>query len=127
MQTDVSRYEFEAPDSRHRGRPLIFRRAFQELAEQKGWDDPDNLMERHHRDRRRQKRISQARAEEWWGYNAGRHGSRPSASGSSAVQFKWDRYDEMTGEDYILEVKNLKQHFPIYRGFFSAQSDTPRP
>ncbi len=35
-----------------------------------------------------------------------------------SVQFKWDRYDEMTGEDYILEVKNLKQHFPIYRGFF---------
>ena len=44
-----------------------------------------------------------------------------------AVQFKWDRYDEMTGEDHILEVKNLKQHFPIYRGFFQRVVDTPRP
>ncbi len=35
-----------------------------------------------------------------------------------SVQFQWDKYDEMTGDNYILEVKNLKQYFPIYRGFF---------
>ena len=46
MQTDVSRYEFEAPDGAATvDVQLIFRRAFQELAEQKGWDDPDILME----------------------------------------------------------------------------------
>lgn len=45
--TDTSRYTFAAPadgavtvEAR-----LIFRRAFQQLAEQKGWDDPDIVME----------------------------------------------------------------------------------
>jgi len=45
--TDTSQYAFAAPaggtitvEAR-----LIFRRAFQELMEQKGWDDPDILME----------------------------------------------------------------------------------
>ena len=45
--TDTSQYAFSAPvegtitvDAR-----LVFRRAFQELMEQKGWDDPDILME----------------------------------------------------------------------------------
>jgi hypothetical protein len=47
METDVSRYEFEPPDGAAAvDVQLIFRRAFQELAEQKGWDDPDILMER---------------------------------------------------------------------------------
>lgn len=45
--TDTSRYTFAAPTNgavtveAH----LIFRRAFQQLAEQKGWDDPDIVME----------------------------------------------------------------------------------
>ncbi len=45
-ETDRSRYEFAA-----NGGPvtieatLIFRRAFKELAEHKGWDDPDIVME----------------------------------------------------------------------------------
>jgi hypothetical protein len=45
--TDSSRYTFEAPadgpvvvEAR-----LLFRRAFQKLAEEKGWDDPDIVME----------------------------------------------------------------------------------
>jgi hypothetical protein len=45
--TDVSEYTFAAPeegmvtvDVR-----LVYRRAFQELMEQKGWDDPDLIME----------------------------------------------------------------------------------
>jgi hypothetical protein len=45
--TDTSRYTFAAPlegtitvEAR-----LVFRRAFQKLMEQKGWDDPDILME----------------------------------------------------------------------------------
>jgi hypothetical protein len=45
--TDTSRYTFAAPtngavtvEAR-----LIFRRAFQQLAEQKGWNDPDIVME----------------------------------------------------------------------------------
>ncbi len=45
--TDISRYAFKAPlegpitvEAR-----LIFRRAFQELMAQKGWDDPDIVME----------------------------------------------------------------------------------
>jgi len=47
LQTDTTRYVFELPD----GNPatlhvrLIFRRAFQELAQLKGWNDPDILME----------------------------------------------------------------------------------
>ncbi len=46
--TDVSRYTFQAPEPR----PvtietrLIFRRAYQRLMQQKGWTDPDILMER---------------------------------------------------------------------------------
>jgi hypothetical protein len=47
LTTDTTRYTFDAPadevvtvDVR-----LIFRRAFAELAQQKGWDDPDILME----------------------------------------------------------------------------------
>ena len=45
--TDVSRYAFEAPGQG----PvtvevqLVYRRAFQELMEQKDWDDPDIVME----------------------------------------------------------------------------------
>ncbi len=45
--TDVSQYTFAAPDDGEitvEAR-LLFRRAFQELMEQKGWDDPDILME----------------------------------------------------------------------------------
>jgi hypothetical protein len=44
--TDISRYTFNAPI----GKPatiearLIFRRAFQQLAKWKGWDDPDIVM-----------------------------------------------------------------------------------
>ena len=47
MATDESRYVFEAPaGAASVDAQLVFRRAFQELAEQKGWDDPDILMER---------------------------------------------------------------------------------
>jgi hypothetical protein len=45
--TDVSQYAFAAPVEGTvtvKAR-LVFRRAFQELMEQKGWDDPDILME----------------------------------------------------------------------------------
>ena len=47
FETDVSRYSFSVPD----GGPvtvevrLVFRRAFQQLMEWKGWDDPDIVME----------------------------------------------------------------------------------
>jgi len=47
MATDTTTYTFDAPvgeaitvDVR-----LIFRRAFYDLMKQKGWDDPDILME----------------------------------------------------------------------------------
>ncbi len=45
--TDVSQYAFAAPaeGSATVEARLIFRRAFQELMEQKGWDDPDIVME----------------------------------------------------------------------------------
>ncbi len=47
MQSDVSRYVFDAPaGAAGVDVQLVFRRAFQELAQQKGWDDPDILMER---------------------------------------------------------------------------------
>ena len=47
MQSDASRYVFQAPDGAATvDVQLVFRRAFQELAEQKGWNDPDILMER---------------------------------------------------------------------------------
>lgn len=47
METDTTSYRFEAPDS---GEvtihvKLLFRRAFYELMQQKGWDDPDIVME----------------------------------------------------------------------------------
>ena len=45
--TDTSQYTFAAPDSgdvTFRAH-LVFRRAFQELMQQKGWDDPDITME----------------------------------------------------------------------------------
>jgi hypothetical protein len=45
--TDTSRYTFVAPTDGAvtiRAR-LVFRRAFQQLAEQKGWNDPDIVME----------------------------------------------------------------------------------
>lgn len=47
MATDTTQYTFDLPS----GKPaevkveLYFRRTFQKLAEQKGWDDPDILME----------------------------------------------------------------------------------
>ncbi len=47
FETDASRYTFKAPASgaaKVEAR-LLFRRAFQKLAEEKGWDDPDILME----------------------------------------------------------------------------------
>jgi hypothetical protein len=45
--TDVSRYTFQAPEARPVAveARLIFRRAYQELMRQKGWTDPDILME----------------------------------------------------------------------------------
>jgi hypothetical protein len=45
--TDVSEYSFAAPDNGEITveAQLYFRRAFQELMDQKGWDDPDILME----------------------------------------------------------------------------------
>ena len=45
--TDESQYAFEAPPDGEVTVEvrLLFRRAFQELMEQKGWDDPDILME----------------------------------------------------------------------------------
>jgi hypothetical protein len=47
MATDVTRYEFRAPETRGRvtvRAELIFRRAFKELAQQKKWDLEDILM-----------------------------------------------------------------------------------
>jgi hypothetical protein len=45
--TDTSRYAFAAPPkgSLTIEARLVFRRAFQSLMEQKGWDDPDIVME----------------------------------------------------------------------------------
>ena len=47
FETDESQYAFEAPSDGEVTVEvrLLFRRAFQELMEQKGWDDPDILME----------------------------------------------------------------------------------
>ncbi len=47
FQTDTTRYIFEAPPGEAVTVEvrLLFRRAFAELAAQKGWDDPDILME----------------------------------------------------------------------------------
>lgn len=47
MQTDITRYVFDLPerDSATVQVRLIFRRSFQELAQLKGWNDPDILME----------------------------------------------------------------------------------
>jgi hypothetical protein len=44
---DSSRYAFKAPASGGATveARLLFRRAFQKLAEEKGWDDPDIVME----------------------------------------------------------------------------------
>jgi hypothetical protein len=48
LGTDVTSYEFRVPET---GGPieisveLVFRRAFKKLAETKGWDDPDVVME----------------------------------------------------------------------------------
>lgn len=49
LATDRSRYTFDLPVGSRAARVearLIFRRAFQKLAEQKGWNDPDIVMER---------------------------------------------------------------------------------
>jgi hypothetical protein len=45
--TDASRYTFKAPEAGAATveARLLFRRAFQKLAEEKGWDDPDIVME----------------------------------------------------------------------------------
>lgn len=47
LATDVSQYTFELPQgsAAQVKVTLIFRRAFQKLAEQKGWNDPDIIME----------------------------------------------------------------------------------
>jgi hypothetical protein len=46
LSTDSSRYRFAAPDgTAHIQVRLLFRRAFKELIDQKGWDAPDILME----------------------------------------------------------------------------------
>jgi hypothetical protein len=47
MATDVSRYTFTAPANGPATIEvrLIFRRAFQQLMEWKGWTDPDIVME----------------------------------------------------------------------------------
>ena len=37
---------------------------------------------------------------------------------SGPVQFEWNEHGEMKDDKYILEVSDLKQYFPIYRGFF---------
>jgi hypothetical protein len=47
LATDTTHYTFEAPEGESitvRVR-LIFRRAFEQLMQQKGWNDPDILME----------------------------------------------------------------------------------
>jgi hypothetical protein len=45
--TDASHYTFDAPDSSPAKLHirLVYRRAFQQLMEWKGWDDPDILMQ----------------------------------------------------------------------------------
>jgi hypothetical protein len=46
LATDATEYLFEAPDDDVTVHiRLLFRRAFDELAHLKGWDDPDILME----------------------------------------------------------------------------------
>ena len=47
MATDTTRYSFDLPagTAAQVKVQLVFRRAFQELAKQKGWTDPDILME----------------------------------------------------------------------------------
>ncbi len=49
MATDVTQYTFNAPPQGTAtvNVRLIFRRAFSELAQQKGWNDPDILMEQN--------------------------------------------------------------------------------
>ena len=57
---------------------------------------------------------------------ADKQSTRQEATGSTPdtgpVQFEWNERDAMTDATkdtkYILEVKDLKQYFPIYRGFF---------
>ena len=51
LATDTTLYTFDAPDGEAItvNVRLIFRRAFSELMEQKGWDDPDILMEQETR------------------------------------------------------------------------------
>jgi len=34
------------------------------------------------------------------------------------IEFAWEELEPMDSNQYILEVKNLKQHFPIHQGFF---------
>jgi oligopeptide/dipeptide ABC transporter ATP-binding protein len=38
--------------------------------------------------------------------------------GRDAVEFVWEEHEKMAADNVILEVKNLKQYFPIHRGFF---------
>jgi hypothetical protein len=47
MATDITNYTFNMPEGEAAtvNVRLIFRRAFSELSEQKGWNDPDILME----------------------------------------------------------------------------------
>ena len=47
MATDTRRYSFDLPAGQAATVKvrLVFRRAFQQLMEQKGWTDPDILME----------------------------------------------------------------------------------
>jgi hypothetical protein len=47
LATDTTKYTFDLPagSTAQVKVQLYFRRAFQELAKQKGWDDPDILME----------------------------------------------------------------------------------
>jgi hypothetical protein len=46
LATDTTRYTFDlaAGEAAQVNVRLVFRRAFEELAKQKGWDDPDILM-----------------------------------------------------------------------------------
>ena len=48
FQSDTTRYSFRAPEDGHLTltATLLFRRAYRELADQKGWNDPDIVMER---------------------------------------------------------------------------------
>ena len=47
MATDTTRYTFDLPadETAKVNVQLVFRRAFEELAKEKGWNDPDILME----------------------------------------------------------------------------------